>query len=262
LIYDQAEKNPAEKGMGTTMVAALISGIGSSIANIGDSRAYLIKRFDQAIDGRPDLRPFPRRNGQNHARAGLDPPRAPRFHERLGIYPSVSLTITRLSLTRGKACFSAPMASITKSRRKISSPSSPTDERADQKVMSLICVANSMAAATTKASPIGRASVMIEIGEKIDERYRVTSRIAHGGMADVYEAYDIVNRRSVALKVMRVDMMETRRISSVLTVNASPRPRSITPTSSRSMAKAWSMGGPTWRTNTSMAGPSATNSMS
>jgi serine/threonine protein kinase len=49
---------------------------------------------------------------------------------------------------------------------------------------------------------------MIEIGEKIDERYRVTSRIAHGGMADVYEAYDIVNRRSVALKVMRVDMMD------------------------------------------------------
>jgi eukaryotic-like serine/threonine-protein kinase len=49
---------------------------------------------------------------------------------------------------------------------------------------------------------------MIEIGQKIDERYRVTSRIAHGGMADVYEAYDIVNRRSVALKVMRSDMMD------------------------------------------------------
>lgn len=49
---------------------------------------------------------------------------------------------------------------------------------------------------------------MIEIGEKIDERYRMTSRIAHGGMADVYEAYDIVNRRTVALKIMRVDMMD------------------------------------------------------
>src|SRR5574344_2035391 len=65
-----------------------------------------------------------------------------------------------------------------------------------------------MAGATTKASPIGRASAMIEIGQKIDERYRVTSRIAHGGMADVYEAYDIVNRRTVALKIMRVDMMD------------------------------------------------------
>jgi serine/threonine-protein kinase len=48
---------------------------------------------------------------------------------------------------------------------------------------------------------------MIDIGDKIDERYRVTSRIAHGGMADVYEAYDIVGKRSVALKVMRTDMM-------------------------------------------------------
>jgi serine/threonine-protein kinase len=48
---------------------------------------------------------------------------------------------------------------------------------------------------------------MIDIGDKIDDRYRVTSRIAHGGMADVYEAYDIVGKRSVALKVMRTDMM-------------------------------------------------------
>ena len=48
---------------------------------------------------------------------------------------------------------------------------------------------------------------MIEIGDKIDERYRITGRIAHGGMADVYEAFDIVLRRIVALKVMREDMM-------------------------------------------------------
>ena len=49
---------------------------------------------------------------------------------------------------------------------------------------------------------------MIEIGDKIDERYRITGRIAHGGMADVYEAFDIVLRRIVALKVMREDMMK------------------------------------------------------
>lgn len=49
---------------------------------------------------------------------------------------------------------------------------------------------------------------MIEIGDKIDERYRITGRIAHGGMADVYEAFDIVLRRIVALKIMREDMMK------------------------------------------------------
>ncbi len=48
---------------------------------------------------------------------------------------------------------------------------------------------------------------MIEIGSKVDGRYRIMGRIAHGGMADVYEAYDVVLRLPVALKLMRSDMM-------------------------------------------------------
>ena len=48
---------------------------------------------------------------------------------------------------------------------------------------------------------------MIEIGSKVDGRYRITGRIAHGGMADIYEAYDVVLRLPVALKLMRSDMM-------------------------------------------------------
>lgn len=52
---------------------------------------------------------------------------------------------------------------------------------------------------------------MIEIGDKIDERYRITSRIAHGGMADVYEAYDLVLKRTVALKAMREEMLDDPR---------------------------------------------------
>lgn len=51
---------------------------------------------------------------------------------------------------------------------------------------------------------------MIEIGEKIDGRYRITGRIAHGGMADIYEAYDVIGRRRVAIKVMRIDMMKDK----------------------------------------------------
>ena len=30
---------------------------------------------------------------------------------------------------------------------------------------------------------------MIKIGDKIDGRYRIVSRVATGGMADVYEAF-------------------------------------------------------------------------
>ncbi|MCF0113132.1 MAG: serine/threonine protein kinase [Bacilli bacterium] len=44
---------------------------------------------------------------------------------------------------------------------------------------------------------------MIELGDKIDGRYRISSRIATGGMADVYEANDLVNRRIVSLKIMK-----------------------------------------------------------
>ena len=53
---------------------------------------------------------------------------------------------------------------------------------------------------------------MIEIGMKIDDRYRVTSRIAHGGMADVYEAYDLLMHRSVALKIMRSDVITPQNV--------------------------------------------------
>lgn len=49
---------------------------------------------------------------------------------------------------------------------------------------------------------------MIELGLKIDNRYRLTGRIAHGGMADVYEAFDVVLKKEVALKIMREDMMD------------------------------------------------------
>jgi len=48
---------------------------------------------------------------------------------------------------------------------------------------------------------------MIKIGDHIDGRYRITSRIATGGMADVYEANDLIGHRVVSLKVMREDLL-------------------------------------------------------
>ena len=49
---------------------------------------------------------------------------------------------------------------------------------------------------------------MIKIGDKIDDRYRIISRIATGGMADIYEANDLVLRRIVSLKVMKTDLLD------------------------------------------------------
>lgn len=41
VIYDQAQKDPRQAGMGTTVVAAWISDHVASLAHVGDSRAYL-----------------------------------------------------------------------------------------------------------------------------------------------------------------------------------------------------------------------------
>ena len=48
---------------------------------------------------------------------------------------------------------------------------------------------------------------MIKIGDVIEERYRITSRIATGGMADIYEATDRFSKRTVSLKVMKEELM-------------------------------------------------------
>ncbi len=48
---------------------------------------------------------------------------------------------------------------------------------------------------------------MIKIGDKIDGRYRIVSRIATGGMADVYEANDLISKRVVSLKIMKEELL-------------------------------------------------------
>ena len=49
--------------------------------------------------------------------------------------------------------------------------------------------------------------MQLKIGSLLDGRYRVTARIGHGGMADIYEANDIISRRTVAIKIIREDVM-------------------------------------------------------
>ena len=47
----------------------------------------------------------------------------------------------------------------------------------------------------------------IKIGALVDGRYRINARIGHGGMAEVYEATDIISKRKVAIKMIREDVM-------------------------------------------------------
>lgn len=43
---------------------------------------------------------------------------------------------------------------------------------------------------------------MIRVGDFIDDRYKIKAIVGKGGMSDVYEAYDIILKKTIALKVM------------------------------------------------------------
>lgn len=48
----------------------------------------------------------------------------------------------------------------------------------------------------------------IKIGLLFDGRYKIQARIGHGGMAEVYEATDVINKRIVAIKLIREEIMK------------------------------------------------------
>ena len=47
---------------------------------------------------------------------------------------------------------------------------------------------------------------MINIGDTIDNRYNVLEHLGTGGMADVFEAKDLIARRIVAIKILKDDL--------------------------------------------------------
>ena len=46
----------------------------------------------------------------------------------------------------------------------------------------------------------------IKIGTLIDGRYRITALAGHGGMAEVYESYDLVSKNLVAIKLLKEEI--------------------------------------------------------
>ena len=65
----------------------------------------------------------------------------------------------------------------------------------------------------------------LNIGGLFDGRFKILARIGHGGMAEVYEAQDIINKRTVAIKLIREDIMtdpiNLRRFENEATIAAS-----------------------------------------
>ncbi len=48
----------------------------------------------------------------------------------------------------------------------------------------------------------------INVGDVIDDRYRIIKELGEGGMAIVYEAYDMIIRKNVAVKIIREETMK------------------------------------------------------
>ncbi len=54
---------------------------------------------------------------------------------------------------------------------------------------------------------------MIKLGQLIDERYRINARIGSGGMAEVYEANDIITRKIIAFKILKEEVANKANIA-------------------------------------------------
>ena len=47
------------------------------------------------------------------------------------------------------------------------------------------------------------------IGKKLDGRYEITELIGEGGMADVYRGVDIVDKKDIAIKILKEEFAES-----------------------------------------------------
>lgn len=52
------------------------------------------------------------------------------------------------------------------------------------------------------------------IGKKLDGRYEITELIGEGGMADVYKAVDVVDNKTVAVKILKKEFAESEEFHS------------------------------------------------
>ena len=48
------------------------------------------------------------------------------------------------------------------------------------------------------------------IGKKLDGRYEIIELIGEGGMADVYKAVDIVDNKTIAVKILKRNLLKMK----------------------------------------------------
>lgn len=143
-INKLSSKNKDVKGMGTTLVAALISGDRLFIANIGDSRAYRYSFEKNKIEQLTEDQTYVRylvSAGKISEEEALSHPDRHVLMNALGIYPSVSLSIDCYPY-RGESLLLCTDGLYNQVSKEQLANILKTDDRCDQKVASLVSLAN------------------------------------------------------------------------------------------------------------------------
>lgn len=61
-------------------------------------------------------------------------------------------------------------------------------------------------------------------GKRLDGRYEIQELIGVGGMAVVYKAYDTIDDRTVAIKILKMNFWETKNLSCRFKMNPKQLP--------------------------------------
>lgn len=143
LVYNESEKNVNYQGMGTTLVMAVIHNDRLFLANIGDSRAYLIKKdYLQQITQDQTYVDFLERTGQISKEQADAHAKKHMLLNALGIYPSVSMDITQIDY-HDESIFLCSDGLYNNLSENEAFAILISDDTVEQKCESLIAVANS-----------------------------------------------------------------------------------------------------------------------
>ena len=143
LIYEQAEKNKNYAGMGTTLVAALLIGDRLYVANVGDSRAYIYSPEIGMLHLTSDQTyvEYLYRTGQIDKEEIYTHPERHALMNALGIFPSAAMDLYSRSYHGESILLCSDGLYNNLSETEIRAVLA-SDQRADQKVKSLIIDAN------------------------------------------------------------------------------------------------------------------------
>ena len=141
-IYLKSDKEPDCHGMGTTLCLALIAGNHLIVGNVGDSRGYSLSGSSiKRLTEDQTLASLMVRSGQITSEEAEISPDRHVLHNALGTFPSLSIDLTVYPY-QGENILLCTDGLYNQLTEEEMARLCRTDERSDQKVLSLILAAN------------------------------------------------------------------------------------------------------------------------